>query len=85
MESPYFEHACTALERATSLSRLEARGTVRFALKAVGFESRSVNRPQMLATILQSLPTELSRKGVDEAQTVCNRVAEALAGYQAEA
>ena len=78
-ESQYFEIACDALERATPLSQLEARGTVRIALKAAGFDSRSVNRPQVLAMVLGPLPTELSRRGVDEHEEVCRGIARRIA------
>jgi hypothetical protein len=82
-DSPYFERTCEMIERGTLLNRLQARGTMRFALKAAGFDARSVNRPQMLATILQALPDELRRRGVDDCQSLCNRIAEQLASLDA--
>ena len=40
--SSAFEWLCTALEESTTLERLEARGTVRIALKEAGLEPRTV-------------------------------------------
>ena len=42
-----FGWLCNELERVTTLNRLEARGTVRIALKQAGLESRSVTPDQM--------------------------------------
>jgi hypothetical protein len=78
-ESPFFEAVAEALERETTLGRLEARGTLRFALKGAGFDAQSVNRPQMLASILRSLPEELRRRGIPEPDALCERLARLLA------
>ncbi len=78
-ESPFFERTCQLLEQTTALSQLQARGTIRLALKEAGFDSRSVNRPQMLATVLQSLPAELSRVGVEDSEGVCEQIIAGLA------
>ena len=42
-----FDWVCGALESATSLDRLEARGTLRLALKASGLEARTVTAEQL--------------------------------------
>jgi hypothetical protein len=74
-----FDRACEELEGASGLSRLEARGTLRLAVKAAGFEPLSVNRPQLLTVLLQSLPRELESRGVRDARGVCEGVAARLA------
>lgn len=74
-----FDRACEELEGVSGLSRLEARGTLRLALKAAGFEPASVNRPQLLTVLLQSLPRELESRGVHDARSVCEGVAARVA------
>ena len=78
-DSPLFEKACDELERATQLSRAEARGTLRIAIKEAGFEAGSINRPQLLAIIFHSLPRELVSRGLDDAQQICDKIASQLA------
>lgn len=79
-DSPAFEAACAALEDATSLNRLEARGTVRLALKQGGLEARSVSADQMAVVAEKILPTELRSRGIAEADGVCQRIRSALQG-----
>jgi hypothetical protein len=74
-----FEQACEELEAATPMTRLEVRGTLRLALKSAGFEPLSVNRPQLLSVLLQSLPRELESRGVGNAWSICDHVAARLA------
>ena len=46
-----FEVASDEIERATNLSRLEARGTLRLALKEAGLDAASVTPPQMRVVV----------------------------------
>jgi hypothetical protein len=73
-ESNAFHHACEELERRTSLDRLEARGTVRLALKQAGLEARSVTPAQMGVVFTQLMPGELSTRGVSDAESVCTAI-----------
>lgn len=70
-DSAAFELACEVLERDTSLDRLEARGTVRLALKAGGLDARSVAPDQMAAVVANLLPRELESRGVENGDAVC--------------
>lgn len=79
-DSPAFELACEVLERDTSLDRLEARGTIRLALKQAGLESRSVTPDQMTVVVESLLPRELASRGVDDG--VCAALGEKLAGLE---
>ena len=79
-DSPLFEKACDELERATPLSPVEVRGTLRIALKEAGYDAGSVNRPQLLAVVLHSLPQELVARGLRDAEKICDRIASHLAG-----
>lgn len=78
-DSSAFELTCEVLERDTSLGRLEARGTVRLALKAAGLESRSVSPEQMTVVVRKVLNGELESRGVEGADRVCAALAEGLA------
>lgn len=75
-----FEWVCNELERSTSLDRLEARGTVRLALKEAGLEARSVTPDQMQVVVEKILPRELGTRGIDDAEGVCGSLKTGLAG-----
>ena len=79
-DSAAFDHACAELERRTSLDRLEARGTIRIALKQAGLEARSVMPDQMKVVVEKVLPRELQTRGIDDAEAVCSALASGLAG-----
>ena len=63
--SAAFELACEVLELESSLNRLEARGTIRLALKRAGLEVRTVDRYQMQVVVERILADELTARGVD--------------------
>ena len=77
-DSTSFEFACSELERTTSLDRLEARGTVRLALKETGLEARSVAPGQMATVMSKVLPKELAIRGIAESESICSAIAAAL-------
>jgi hypothetical protein len=74
--SETFDRACALLEELTELSRLEARGTVRRALKQSGLDAASE-----LAVVVQAiLPNELDARGVPDAGSLCEKLHEDLSG-----
>lgn len=77
-----FDLVCDQLEGGTSLDRLEARGTVRLALKQAGLESRSVTPEQMIVVVSRILPEELSNRGVDGA-SICATISAGLQSMEA--
>jgi len=78
-ESSAFAWLCSELESATALSRLEARGTVRLALKEVGLLAADLT-PQQAATVAERvLPKELESRGIPHAADVCRRLAAGVA------
>ncbi len=87
-DSPAFDLACEFLERESSLDRLEARGTIRLALKSAGLEARSVTPHQLEVIIEKVLPAELSTRGVEGVEALCESMRAALGaldvGHQAE-
>jgi len=81
-DSPCFDRACEVLERETSLDRLEARGTVRLALKAAGLDSRRTTPDQMAVVVDKLLPAELKARGVEDAESACAALRRSLATMQ---
>jgi hypothetical protein len=77
--STAFEWLCTALEESTTLERLEARGTVRIALKEAGLEPRTVTPSEMRVVAQKVLPRELRQRGVQNEAALCDRL---IAGLQ---
>jgi hypothetical protein len=63
-ESAAFDRTCEELEERTDLDRLEARGTVRIALKGAGLDGASVDPAQMAIVLRKVLPSELETRGI---------------------
>ena len=80
--SQSFELTCQVLERSTSLDRLEARGTIRLALKIAGLEARDVTAAQMGTVVEKLLPRELRNRGVENGDAVCEEIAAGLRGIR---
>lgn len=74
MNSKLFDLAAEHLEQRTSLDRLEARGTLRLALKEAGLEPRSLTLEQLGVVFERILPGELQTRGVDGAASICGAV-----------
>jgi hypothetical protein len=83
-DSQAFEWVCGELERSTSLDRLQARGTLRLALKEAGLEARSVTAAQIDAVVRQVLPGELRARGVQEEAAICENLAASLVAAELE-
>ena len=77
-EIEVFDWVCTALERATLFSAIEARGTVRIALKKSGLDAKKLTAAQMQVVVKRVLPDELRRRGLDDGQARCDALAESL-------
>jgi hypothetical protein len=72
LNSPVFEWVAQQLEEATALSRLEARGTVRLALREVGLTVTGVARRPMLFVLEKILPGLLRSRNIGGARETCN-------------
>jgi hypothetical protein len=77
-----FDYVCAQLEQRTSLNRLEARGTVRLALKAAGLDAARVTPAQMRAVVEKILPAELRNRAVEAPERHCTALAALLASTQ---
>jgi len=81
-DSTAFERAADELEARTNLDRLEARGTLRLALKSIGLDGRSATKEQVTAVVEKMLPGELTTRGIENSGGICSEVVAALAGIQ---
>ena len=79
MADTLFDIAAESLERHTSFNRLEARGTLRIALKAAGLELDPVTAQQLQVVFEKLMPGELETRDVSDAEAVCRAVAEEIA------
>lgn len=85
MSESLFEFVAAALQKRSGLESLEARGTIRLALKSAGLSVREVTREQMIVVIDQVLPRELQARGVDNPEGVCGDLSRAVKGFRIEA
>lgn len=83
--SSAFEWLCAALEESTTLERLEARGTVRIALKEAGLEPRSATASELRVVAQKLLPRELRQRGVANEAAVCERLVAGLRVHESQA
>lgn len=77
-DSAAFTHLCTALESETTFSRIEARGTVRLALKSAGLDSKNITVEQMKVILERVFPRELESRGVPNPEDVCRMLVRGL-------
>ncbi len=78
MDVTLFDFAAERLEHHTSLDRLEARGTLRIAVKIAGLTAKSVTAGQLCVVIEKLIPDELDKRGVKDAEVVCRAVIDDL-------
>ena len=82
-DSPAFDWVCSELERRTALDRLEARGTVRLALKQAGLDGQALTPDQLKVVLEKVMPKELGMRGVEDADGVCQALAGEALGIDA--
>ena len=78
MAASIFELVADELERRTDLAKLEARGTVRLALKEAGLDARTVTSEQMIVMLQKVMPDEMRSRGVEKPEQVCEAIITAL-------
>ena len=82
MSESIFEFVAGELQKRSGLENLEARGTLRLALKSSGLTASEVTREQMVVVIDQVMPRELRVRGVDNPEAVCGELSQALKGFE---
>ena len=78
MAADLFDFTAERLEHHTSLDRLEARGTLRIAIKSAGLTAKSVTAGQLCVVFEKLMPDELEKRDVSDAASVCNAVIDDL-------
>ncbi len=84
MSESLFEFVAAELQKRSDLENLEARGTIRLALKSSGLTARDVTTEQMAVVLNQVMPRELRVRGIDNPEAVCEELSQAVKGMQAE-
>jgi hypothetical protein len=74
MGTQLFECAADKLETLTELDRLEARGTLRIALKEAGLDAKSLTLPHLETVFERVMPEQLKLRAVDDVQAICSAV-----------
>jgi len=74
MDTDLFDLAAERLEHHTDFNRLEARGTLRIAVKEAGLKAENLTLPQLEAVLEKLMPGELERRRVEDAVAICNIV-----------
>jgi len=67
-----FDTAAERIEKRTGLVRLEARGTLRLALRSAGLDPESLGLEQLRVVFERILPGELEMRGVENAAGICD-------------
>ncbi len=73
--STVFDWLCENVEAVTDLDRLEARGTVRIALKRAGLEAGALTAEQVTVVLDKVMPGELEARGITNGASVCDELA----------
>jgi hypothetical protein len=85
VDAALFDFAAERLEHHTGFDRLEARGTLRIALKAAGLAPNNVTGAQLQVVFEQVMPGELDSRGISDVPDVCAAVIADLASGGASA
>jgi hypothetical protein len=78
-DSAAFDRTCELLKQHTTFSEIEARGTVRLALKTMGQNAKTVGKTEIMTAVRSALEPELTARSVADAAAVCRKVLEGLA------
>jgi hypothetical protein len=76
--SAVFDWLSTQLSQRSTLEVIQARGTLRLALKDAGLEARTLTKLQAQVVLAKVLPHELGPRGVPNATQLCADLAIAL-------
>jgi hypothetical protein len=80
--SRLFDFVADAIEQKTELAKLEARGTLRLALKESGFSADSISAHDMAVVLERVMPKELASRGIDDAESVCENLSTTLREFK---
>ena len=80
MPTTLFDLAAERLEEGSGMDRLEARGTLRLAVKEAGLDVQNLTVTQLRAVFEKLMPGELEARGVTDAAETCQSVMRDIAG-----
>jgi len=80
--SKIFDFVADAIEQRTDLAKLEARGTLRLALKESGFDADTITAHDMAVVLERVMPAELASRGIDDAESVCANLSTSLKDFK---
>jgi len=69
-----FDFAAEKLEQHTGFHQLEARGTLRIAVKSAGLDPKSLTVAELRVVFEKLMPGELDRRGVKDSLSACAAV-----------
>ena len=72
--SDVFEKTCEILEKYTSFTRLQSRGTIRLLLKEANVDPQAVEKDEMIEALKSKLPSELEKRGVSEGAEITEQL-----------
>ena len=73
-----FDLAAEQLERNTPLDRLQARGTLRIAVREAGLDVKTVTARALAGVVSGGLAHELEVRGVERPDSVCTSIRDLL-------
>ena len=85
MADTLFDFAAERLEHHTGFSRIEARGTLRIALKVAGLYAESLTAGPLCVVLEKVMPAELKKRGVKDSVEACGAVMDDVANAPAPA
>jgi hypothetical protein len=74
MAASLFDFAAEKLEQHTGFSQLEARGTLRIAVKSAGLDPKSLTVAELRVVFEKLMPGELAQRGVEDTLAACAAV-----------
>ncbi|UCD84728.1 MAG: hypothetical protein JSU92_00635 [Deltaproteobacteria bacterium] len=72
--SDVFEKTSEFLEKYTSFTRLQSRGTIRLTLKGANLDPQAVEKTEMIEALKSHLPAELEKRGVEGGAEITGKV-----------
>ncbi len=72
--STVFEWACAELEKSTTMSRLQARGTLRLVLGNAGLDLETLTGRQFRVVAAKLLAKELRARAIADADFICDEL-----------
>jgi len=73
--SDVYEKTCEFLEKYTSFTRLQSRGTIRLLLKEANLDPQAVEKNEVIGALKSKLPAELEKRGVDGGAEITEKLA----------